>query len=237
VFWLATSSDSRDFPTSHLRRMTAGDAAVSTIYQAALGFIDDGRERNLQVDGSIVYLTQIQNVTDLGAIHRIPTAGGVELSTLMAFTLPDGGYHSPTEAPRAWIVRNGGVFYADCPLNSGSCAVQRVAADGTQTIATFPGNEAYVRVVDATSIYVTKPIVITGPAPSVTTPLLKIDQQTGDITELTPDCGGGYLMLDGGQELFYASVDGGISAISKQGGDQRTVADLTDAYGLRRMAP
>jgi hypothetical protein len=240
VFWEASSADDRDFPTSHLRRLNAGDTAASTIYQAALGFVGDGRGRNLQVDGSIVYLTQIQNITDLGAIHRIPTTGGVELSTLMAFTLPDGGYHSPTDPPRTWIVRDGGVFYADCPLNGGSCEIQRMDADGTRTIATFPGQEAYVRVVDETSIYVTNPIVVAGPTPSVTTPLLRVDRQTGELVELTPDCGCGLLMLDGGQELFYVTANvprsNTLEAISKDGGPPRDLATLTSQQTLFRMA-
>jgi hypothetical protein len=112
-----------------------------------------------------------------------------------------------------------------------------MTGDGTQTMAAFPGKEAYVGAVDDTSIYVTNPIVVSGTPPSVTTPLLKIDQQTGDTTELTPDCGGADLMLDGGQELFYVSAaDRTISAISKQSGAQRTVANLTDATGIWRMA-
>jgi hypothetical protein len=240
VFWEAASFDNNDFPTTFLRRVATGDAAVSTIHRAVIGGLDDSRGKNLQVDGSIIYVTEIENGTDTGAIRRIPITGGAELSSIMPFTAFVPGYHSPTDPPRVWIARNGGVFYADCPLDSGSCAVQRVTGDGTQTIVTFPGKEAYVRAVDETSIYVTNPIVVTGTPPSVTTPLLKIDQEAGAITELTPDCGGGDLMLDGGQELFYLSYAGGaitIDAVSKQGGAPRTVANVSDTHqSIWRMA-
>src|SRR5205085_1547785 len=97
------------------------------------------------------------NITNAGAIHRFPTAGGSELSRILPFTWSDsGGRFSPTGPPRTWIARNGSLFYSDCPLDSGSCTIQRVSSDGTQTqtIATFAGTEAYVRAVDDTSIYV-----------------------------------------------------------------------------------
>ena len=142
VFWQSAASDSRDFPTTFLRRVATGDTAVSTMHREAIGGFDDSWGRNLQVDGSIVYMTEIANITNAGAIHRFPTAGGAELSSILPFTCPDsaGGY-SPTGPPRTWIARNGGLFYSDCPLDSGSCTIQRVSSDGTQTqtIATFAG--------------------------------------------------------------------------------------------------
>src|SRR3954469_8045775 len=192
VFWEAASFDGNDFPTTSIRRVAKGDTAVSTIHRERIGGLDDGDARNLQVDRSIVFMTEIANITNAGAIHRFPTAGGAELSSILPFTLPGEGRWSPTGPPRKWIARNGGLFYSDCPRDSGSCTTQRLTADGTQTqtIATFPGTEAYVRAVDDTSIYVPNLIQATDPSrPSEGTPLLKIDQQTGAITELTPDCG------------------------------------------------
>ena len=63
--------------------LAADDVAVSTIYQANLGTYSDSRGKNLQVDESTVYLTQIKNVTNEGAVHRIPTSGGAELASIL----------------------------------------------------------------------------------------------------------------------------------------------------------
>jgi hypothetical protein len=236
VFWERFTFGSGDAPTLYLRRVAAGDTAVSTIHQEGIGGYED-YGRNLQVDGSTVYMTELSGVTNLGAIHRFPTTGGAELPSIAPFTYPaGGGYISGTDLHRVWIARSGGIVTIDCPLNSDTCTIQRVTGDGTQPIAAFPGREAYVGAIDETSIYFTSVIYHPTPAPSsVTTPLLKIDQQTGEITQVTPDSGGGYTMLDGGQELFYVSGAFRISAVSKQGGDPRTVADLTGSNGIWRM--
>jgi len=236
VFWQALSFDSNDFPTTHVRRVADGDLAVSTIYQADLATYGDSRGKNLQVDGSTVYLPQIRNVTDQGAIHRFPTTGGAELAPILPFTLPGPGPVVVT-FPTTWIVRDGGVIYADCSAGSGACAIQQVAADGTQTIATVPGDEAYVQAADQASLYVTAlSHVAPPPDQRIAIPLLKVDPQTGAIVELTPDCGGAYFLLADDRELFYVSGAFAITAISKQGGDPRTVADLTDSHGIWRMA-
>ena len=52
----------------------------------------------------------------------------------------------------------------------------------------------------------------------------------------TPDCGGAYFLLGDDRELFFVSGAYNINAISKQGGDQRLVADLTGSHGIWRMA-
>ena len=235
VFWQALTFDSNDFPTTHVRRVAADDVAVSTIYQANLATFGDSRGKNLQVDGSTVYLTQVRNVTNEGAVHRIPTSGGAELASILPFTLPAAG-PVVTTFPTAWIARDGGVLFADCTAGV-SCAIQQVTAEGTQTIATIPGNEDYVQAADETSLYVTTLLhVAPAPGSSAPIPLLKIDRQTGASVELTPDCGGGYDMLADDRELFFVSGATIISAISKQGGAQRTVADLTGSHGIWRMA-
>jgi len=238
VFWERFTFGSGDAPTLYLRRVAAGDTAVSTIHREGIGGYEDNYGKNLQVDGSTVYMTELSGITNLGAIHRFPTTGGAELPSIAPFTYPaGGGYISATDLHRVWIARNGGIVAIDCPLNSGTCTIQRVTGDGTQPIATFAGKEAYVGAIDETSIYFTNVIYQPTPAPaSVTTPLLKIDQQTGEIAQVTADSGGGYFMLDGGQELFYVSGASTINAVSKQGGAPRTVADLTGSHGIWRIA-
>jgi hypothetical protein len=239
VIWEAASFDKRDFPTNHLRRVATGDTTASTIYQAALGGASVTGTKDVQIDGSIVYFTEVMNVTDAGAIHRVPTHGGAELPSILPFTLQEtAGPYNPTQMPTSWIVKNGGVFLAYCP-GDGSCAVERVSADGTQTIATFPGDVAYVRAADETSIYVTNRFYNAAPPNEIPPiPLLKIDQQTGAIVQLTADGSDAWFMLADDQELFFAAFNTGITinAISKQGGDQRIVADLTASHGFSAMA-
>jgi hypothetical protein len=190
----------------------------------------------VQVDGSTVYLMQVRNITEQGAIHRIPTTGGAELAPILPFTVPGAG-PVVISFPTTWILRNGGVFYADSSGGGGSCAIQRVTADGSQTIATVPGDEAYVQYADETSLYVTAMFhVAPPPGRSIPISLLKIDAQSGAAVELTPDCGGAYWLLGDDRELFFVSGAFNINAISKQGGDQRLVADLTGSHGIWRMA-
>ena len=236
VFWQALTFDGNDFPTTHIRRVAEGDVAVSTIYQANLATYGDSRGKGVQVDGSTVYLMQVRNVTDQGAIHRIPTTGGAELAPILPFTVPGAGPVVIT-FPTTWILRNGGILYADCSAGGGSCAIQRVTADGSQTIATVPGDEAYVQYADETSLYVTAMFHVAPPPDrSIPISLLKIDPQSGAAAELTPDCGGAYFLLGDDRELFFVSGAYNINAISKQDGDQRLVADLTGSHGIWRMA-
>jgi hypothetical protein len=236
VFWQALTFDGNDFPTTHLRRVAEGDVEVSTIYQANLATYGDSRGKNLQVDGSTVYLTQVRNVTDQGAIHRIPATGGAELAPILPFTVPGAG-PVVINFPTTWILRNGGVLYADCSAGGGSCAIQQVTGDGARTIATVPGDEAYVQYADETSLYVTTMFHVAPPPDrSIPISLLKIDPQSGAAFELTPDSGGAYWLLGDDRELFFVSGAFAIEAISKQGGDQRLVADLTGSHGIWRMA-
>ena len=101
----------------------------------------------------------------------------------------------------------------------------------------MPGDEAYVQYADETSLYVTTMFHVAPPPDrSIPIPLLKIDPQSGAAAELTPDCGGAYFLLGDDRELFFVSGAFNINAISKQGGDQRLVADLTGSHGIWRMA-
>ena len=237
VFWTAPIFDENDNGTVRLRRVASGGAAVSTINQTALGTVSISGTKNLKVDGSVVYVTEI-NTSDEGAIRRIPTNGGPELPTILPFTLQGPGPYNQTLMPTSWIAKNGGVFIAYCP-GDGSCAVQRVTADGTQTIATFAGDAAFVRAADETSVYVTNTFRNAAAPNSIAPiPLLKVDQQTGAVVQLTPDGSDGWYMLADDQELFFAAFNTGITinAISKQGGDQRIVADLTDLHGISALA-
>jgi hypothetical protein len=232
VFWHVSSSDS-------IRRVTAGGADVSTIFHSdLLSGLGDNRGKNLQLDGSTVYVTQIRRSGGDGAIHRIPANGGAEQSSILPFMEDGPGPVVPSTLPAVWVARNGGVFLARCD-GAGSCAVDHVTGDGTQTIATFPGDEAYVRAADETSIYVTNMFRVSPRSDSIPPiPLLKIDQQTGAVVELTPDGSDAWDMVVDDQELFFATFNTGImiSAISKQGGDPRIVADFTESHGFSAMA-
>jgi hypothetical protein len=236
VFWQALTFDSNDFPTTRIRRVAEAEVDVSTIYEANLATYGDSRGKGLQVDGSTVYLAQVRNVTNQGAIHRIPTAGGAELAPILPFMVPGAG-PVVVQFPTTWIVRDGGLLYADCSAGGGSCAIQRVTGEGAQTIATVPGDEAYVQYADAAGLYVTTMVHVAAPPDrSIPISLLKIDPQSGAASELTPDCGGAYFLLGDDRELFFVSGAFAINAISKQGGDVRPVANLTDSHGIWRMA-
>ncbi len=238
VFWVATSFDGNDFPTTHLRRVATGDTAVSTVYQAQLGTTTSNLGKNLQVDASVVYLTQVRNVTDDGAIHRIPTGGGAELSSILPFMLQGS---SPALAISiAWVARNGSVFFADCTADDGTCAIQQARGDGTiSALATITGDGSHVLGADATSIYADSFSVLAPPAGgSQQVLLLKIDQQTGAVVELAPNGAGATNLLADDQELFfYVPGASMIAAISKQDGVRRTVVELPpDTHGIRQMA-
>jgi hypothetical protein len=225
VFWEHTTFDKKDFPHARVKRQDFDGGPIATLYEANLGFFDSSETRNLQTDGGIVYVTLVQNITDDGAIHRLPAAGGEPLANILPFNIEAEHEHSQSLQP-IWVAVAGAAYFTQC-ADGPACEIWRAAGDEMQDLGPAPPGVSRVTAVDRGEIFLD--------VQTTEAAVWKVDLASGAATRLvSPAAGADRLVVDA-NEVFFVSGADSIRAVPRAGGDDRVVADLTGQGTISRL--